>query len=67
MVIVHKQNTANNGDIVISIINQEATMKRFMLMGSSVLLLSENLNYEPIQMKPEDIIINGKVIGVMKR
>lgn len=67
MVIVHKQNTANNGDIVIAIINDEATMKKFMLMGSSVLLLSENLNYEPIQMKPEDIIINGKVIGVMKR
>lgn len=66
IVIVHKQNTANNGDIVIAIINEEATMKRFMLMGSSVLLLSENLNYEPIQMKPEDIIINGKVIGVMK-
>lgn len=65
-VIVHQRNTAINGDIVIAIINQEATMKKFMLMGDSVLLLSENNNYEPIQMKREDIIINGKVIGVMK-
>lgn len=65
-VVVHKQNTASNGDIVIVIINQEATMKKFMFMGDSVLLLSENPNYEPIQMKRDDIIINGKVIGVMK-
>lgn len=65
-VIVHQHNTAINGDIVIVIINQEATMKKFMLMGDSVLLLPENHNYEPIQMKREDIIINGKVIGVMK-
>lgn len=66
LVIVHKQNTAQNGDIVIAINNHEATMKKFMLMGDSVLLLSENPNYEPIQMKREDIIIIGKVIGVMK-
>ncbi|NLY44596.1 MAG: repressor LexA, partial [Tissierella sp.] len=65
-VIVHKQNTAQNGDIVIAVSNQEATMKKLMFMGDSVLLLSENPNYEPIQMKREDIIINGKVIGVLK-
>lgn len=65
--IVNKQNTVNNGDIVIAIINQEAAMKKFMLMDSSVLLLSANLNYEPIQIKSEDIIINGEVIEVMKR
>lgn len=67
MVIVHRQNTANNGDIVIAVINQEATMKKFLLMGSSVLLISENPNYEPIQMNQEDIIINGRVIGIMKK
>ncbi|MCD8510764.1 MAG: transcriptional repressor LexA [Bacillus sp. (in: Bacteria)] len=65
-VIVNKQNSASNGDIVIAIIDQEATMKKFMLMGDSVLLISENSKYEPIQMKREDVIINGKVIGVLK-
>lgn len=67
LVIVHKQNTAVNGDIVIAVINNEATMKRFMLMGSSVLLISENSKYEPIQMNSGDIVINGRVIGVMKQ
>lgn len=66
LVLVHKQNTAQNGDVVIAVSSQEATMKKFMLMGDSVLLLSENPNYEPIQMKREDITINGKVIGVLK-
>ena len=65
-VIVHKQNTAQNGDVVIAVNNQEATMKKLMFMGDSVLLLSENPNYEPIQMKREDIVVNGKVIGVLK-
>lgn len=65
-VIVNRQNSASNGDIVIAIIGEEATMKKFMLMGDSVLLISENSNYEPIQMKREDVIINGKVIGVLK-
>ena len=67
LVIVHKQNTANNRDIVIALIDQEVTVKTFMLMGSTVLLISENDNYEPIQMSPEDVSINGKVIGVLKK
>src|SRR5699024_10072439 len=64
--IVNKQETAANGDIVIALINQEAAMKEFMVMGSTILLLSKNTNYEPIHMDPEDIIINGKVIGILK-
>jgi len=67
IVIVHKQEAADNGDIVIALIDQEATMKEFMLMGGTVLLISKNKNYEPIQMNPEDVAINGKVIGVLKQ
>ncbi|WP_407270371.1 transcriptional repressor LexA [Radiobacillus sp. PE A8.2] len=66
LVIVHKQEAVTNGDIVIALIGQEATMKKYMLMGDSVLLISENPNYEPIQMNPSDVVINGKVIGVLK-
>lgn len=66
VVIVNRQQSASNGDIVIAIIDEEATMKKFMPMGDSILLLSENPKYEPIQMKKEDVLINGKVIGVIK-
>ena len=66
IVIVNRQQVASNGDIVIAIIDEAATMKKFMLMGDSILLISENEKYEPIQMKKEDVLINGKVIGVLK-
>lgn len=64
--IVHRQSAASKGDIVIAIIDHEATMKKYTMMGDSVLLLSENSKYEPIQMKQEDVLINGKVIGILK-
>ncbi len=67
MVIVNRQQAASNGDIVIAIIGEEATMKKFMPMGDSILLISENEKYEPIQMKKEDVLINGKVIGILKQ
>ena len=66
VVIVNRQQSASNGDIVIAIVDEEATMKKFMPMGDSILLISENEKYEPIQMKKDDVLINGKVIGVMK-
>lgn len=67
LVIVQKQETANNGDIVIALINEEAILKEFMVMGGTILLISKNTNYEPIQMDPKDVQINGKVIGVLKK
>lgn len=66
IIIVHKQETVNNGDIVVALIDGEATVKKFMSMGSTILLISENPKYEPIQMNPLDVVINGKVIGVLK-
>ncbi|MGO1057731.1 transcriptional repressor LexA [Planococcus sp. FY231025] len=67
IVIVSQQNTATNGDIVIAVIDEEATMKKYMAMGNEILLLSENPAFEPILMRSEDVRINGKVIGVLKK
>lgn len=66
-VIVHQQTTASSGDIVIAVIDQEATMKKYTPMGSNILLMSENPDYEPIMMRSEDVHINGRVIGVLKK
>lgn len=67
IVIVHQQNNASNGDIVIAVIDGEATMKKYMPMGSEIILVSENPSYEPIIMRSEDVYINGRVIGVLKK
>lgn len=64
--IVHRQEAVASGDIVIAVIGEEATMKKYMPMGNEILLISENPKYEPINMNPEDVYINGKVIGVLK-
>lgn len=65
--IINKQTTAENSDIVIAIIGDEATMKKYIPMDSSVLLMSENNKYEPIHMDATDVKINGKVIGILKQ
>ncbi|KOF09004.1 LexA family transcriptional regulator [Planococcus glaciei] len=67
LVVVNAQNTASNGDIVIAVIVEEATMKKYMPMGNDILLVSENPAYEPILMRSEDVRINGRVIGVLKK
>lgn len=66
-VIVHQQSTAQPNDIIIAVIDDEATMKKYMPMGDNVILMAENSNYEPILMRSEDVRINGKVIGVLKK
>ena len=66
LVVVNQQSRVANNDIVVAVIGNDATVKKFMQMGDTVLLIPENANYEPIQMNQEDVLINGKVIGVLK-
>lgn len=68
-VIVHRQNTANRKDIVIAVNKtlNEATMKRFDIAGNLAILSPENSKYESIVMPLEDLVINGVVIGVLKK
>lgn len=65
-VLVSKQNTANNGDIVVAMLdNNEATVKRFFHEGEHVRLQPENSSMEPFIVK--EILILGKVIGVFRK
>lgn len=64
-VIVRKQNTANNGDIVVAMTeDDEATVKRFFKEKNYVRLQPENTSMEPIILK--QVTILGKVIGVYR-
>lgn len=68
-VIVQKQNTARRREIVIAIHtqNNEATMKRFDVAGNMVILSPENPKYDTIIIPTNEVLINGVVIGVLKR
>lgn len=48
VVIVRKQSTARNGEIVIAMIDGEATVKRLSVDGGAIWLMPENPDYDPI-------------------
>ena len=65
LVIVRRQDTAVNGEIVIALIGEEATCKRFSRKNGRIWLLPENEDYEPIDGTFARIL--GKVIGLQRR
>lgn len=66
ILIVHKQNYAENGDIIVASINGESTVKRYKTFGESVFLMPENTNYAPIPIsKNSNLYIFGKVVRIM--
>ena len=64
IVVVEKAPTANNGDIVVAMLNDEATVKRYFRENGSIRLQPENENYEPIV--SADIELLGRVVSVMR-
>ena len=65
LVVVRQQRTANNGEIVVALLEDEATVKRFSRRGSEVWLLPENENYSPIDGRMAQIM--GRVTAVIRR
>lgn len=64
-VIVRQQTYASNGDIVVALIEDEATVKRFYKEKDHIRLQPENSLMDPILLK--NVIILGKVIGVFRK
>ncbi|HNR66098.1 MAG TPA: transcriptional repressor LexA [Atribacterota bacterium] len=65
-VIVHPQNNADNGDIVIALLNQEeVTVKRFYQNKDKITLKPSNPAYQPIITR--EVAILGKVTGIIRR
>lgn len=63
-IIVRKQNSCDEGDIIAALINDEATVKRYGLMNGRPYLFPENDLYEPIPFDSEGCKILGKVVGL---
>ena len=64
-ILVKKQNTANNGEIVVALIEDEATVKTFYKEKDHIRLQPENSTMDPIIVP--DCKILGKVIGVFRK
>ena len=65
LVVVHRQETADNGDIVVAMVGEDATVKRFFREGGRLRLQPENDSMEPIIVPSARIV--GRVVSVMRR
>jgi repressor LexA len=64
-VIVRRQEAASNGDIVVALVDDEATVKRFFREKDHVRLQPENAALQPILTR--DVQLVGRVVGVCRR
>lgn len=67
LVIVRKQDSARNGQTVVALVNQDATIKKYYRRGSRIELHPANSALQPIVVAPTDEFrIEGIVIGVIR-
>ncbi len=64
-VVVRPQSTAKDGQIVVALVGEEATIKRFFKEADHVRLQPENPAMEPIRSR--EVRVLGRVVGVMRK
>lgn len=67
-VLARQQESAHQGEIVVAVIGEEATVKRYYREGAHVKLMPENDAYQPIVLgkNHESFRIAGKIVGLMR-
>ena len=65
LVVVHRQESFRNGDIVVALFEDEATVKTYHMERGHLWLLPENPEYEPID--GEGCALLGRVVAVLRR
>jgi len=68
-VVIRSQASAENGDVVVTLVGEEATVKRFFKKGRKIELRPDNERWETIQIEEGsgEVQILGKVIGVFRK
>lgn len=67
-VVVRKGDTANSGDIVVALVmGEEATLKRLRRKGASIALEAANPAYETRIFGPDQVEVQGKMVGLIRR
>jgi len=67
--VVRRQQTADSGDIVVAMIDGDATVKRYIPQKNKIVLQPENETYKPITVQGEQLgefSILGKVVGLLR-
>lgn len=66
LVIARRQSAAQQGDIVVALVGEEATVKRLKFSGKTIVLQPENPDFEPLRLPAEEVKLLGKVIEVRR-
>ncbi|KQU50864.1 LexA family transcriptional regulator [Bosea sp. Leaf344] len=67
-VVIRRQDTANTGDIIVALIDdEEATLKRLRKRGSSIALEAANPAYETRVLGPDRVKIQGRLVNLMRK
>lgn len=67
-VVIRRTNTANSGDIVVALVNnEEATLKRLRKKGASIALEAANPAYETRIFGPDQVAVQGRLVGLIRR
>jgi repressor LexA len=64
-VVVRPQETATDGEIVVALVGEDATVKRFFRESDHVRLQPENETMEPIRSR--EVRLLGRVVGVFRK
>lgn len=68
LVVIRKQESANTGDIVVALIDdEEATLKRLRRKGASIALEAANPNYETRIFGPDRVRVQGRLVSLIRR
>jgi repressor LexA len=68
LVVIRKQESADSGDIVVALIDdEEATLKRLRRRGASIALEAANPNYETRIFGPDRVRVQGKLVSLIRR
>jgi repressor LexA len=66
--LIRRVDTARDGEIVVALVNnEEATLKTFRREGNMIRLDPANRNYEPQRYRPDQVTIQGKLAGLIRR
>lgn len=66
-VLVRQQDTAQAGDIIVALVEGEATVKRFYAEGGRVRLQPENKAMKPLILEKGEVRVLGRVVGILRK
>ena len=66
-VLIRKAETAETGDIVVALVEDSVTLKKFRVKGKSIALEPCNSAYEPQILPPHKVKVQGKLVGLIRK